>query len=74
MTNKEGLKGRKPRAAGLARDAAQAARELADFLDEYAELLGAPDQEAMIGELREVISGRLATLRDAVRTANKQQS
>ncbi len=73
MANPEGLKGRQPRAASLARDAAQTAKELADFLEEYAELLDAPDQEALVGELREAISGRLATLRDAVRNANKLQ-
>ena len=74
MTNPEGFGGRKPKAASLARGAAQTAKELADFLEESAEPLAAPDQEAMRGLLREAISGRLVTLRNAVRNANQLQS
>lgn len=63
-----------PQAASVARDAAQRARELAEFLEEYAAHLDAPDHEAMVGELAELIAGRLHALREAVRAARESGS
>lgn len=61
----------RPRAASKARDAAQKARELADFLDEYAEHLGAPDHAELVGELAEVVTARMHTLRLSIRKARE---
>jgi hypothetical protein len=60
-----------PRAAGTARDAAHKARELADFLDEYADHLDAPDHEELVGELAEVVTARLHRLRLSIRKARE---
>lgn len=66
--------GQRPDAANTAREAAQAARELADFLDEYAEHLAAPDHEQMVKELREVIVTRLHNLRHVIRLAHETKT
>ncbi len=63
--------GRQPRAASMARDAAQKARELADFLEEYADHLGAPDHAELVAELAEVVTTRTHALRKAVRRARE---
>jgi hypothetical protein len=60
-----------PAAASMARNAADCARELADFLDAYADKLDAPDHAQLVNELREVIRGKLQTLRDVVRSTNR---
>lgn len=61
--------GRQPQAAALARDAAQEARELADFLEEYADHLDAPDHAELVAELAEAVTTRTHALRKAVRHA-----
>lgn len=65
--------GRKPQAAFRARDAAQKARELADFLDEFAAHLDAPDHAELVAELAEVVTARMHSLREAVRQARESQ-
>lgn len=62
--------GRQPAVASMARNAAQSARELADFLDEYADKLDAPDHARIVGELREVVRDKLNTLREIVRVTD----
>jgi hypothetical protein len=64
-------KGRQPQAASVARDAAQKARELADFLEEYADHLDAPDQAELVAELAEAVTTRTHALRKAVRRARE---
>ena len=66
--------GKMPRAASAARDAAQRARELAEFLEEYAETLDAPDHEVEVGELAEIITRRLHALRKVVRLARESRA
>jgi hypothetical protein len=63
--------GRRPQAASTARAAAQKARELADFLEEYADHLGAPDHAELVAELAEVVTTRTHALRKAVRLARE---
>lgn len=63
--------GRQPQAASMARDAAQKARELADFLEEYADHLDAPDHAGLVAELAEAVTTRTYTLRKAVRRARE---
>ena len=63
--------GRRPQAASMARDAAQKARELADFLEEYADHLDAPDHAELVAELAEAVTTRTHTLRKAVRHARE---
>jgi hypothetical protein len=63
--------GRQPQAASVARDAAQKARELADFLEEYADHLDAPDHAALVAELAETVTTRTHTLRKSVRRARE---
>jgi len=65
--------GRKPQAASRARDAAQKARELADFLDEFAAHLDAPDHAELVAELAEAVTARTHALRKAVRQARESQ-
>ncbi len=66
--------GRKPQAASRARDAAQKARELADFLDEFAAHLDAPDHAGLVSELAEAVTVRTHALRTAVRQARESQN
>jgi non-canonical (house-cleaning) NTP pyrophosphatase len=63
--------GRRPQAASMARDAAQKARELADFLEEYADHLDAPDHAGLVAELAEAVTTRTHALRKAVRHARE---
>ena len=63
--------GRRPQAASVARDAAQKARELADFLEEYADHLDAPDHAELVAELAEAVTTRTHALRKAVRQARE---
>jgi len=63
--------GRQPQAASVARDAAQKARELADFLEEYADHLDAPDHAALVAELAEAVTTRTHALRKSVRRARE---
>jgi non-canonical (house-cleaning) NTP pyrophosphatase len=63
--------GRRPQAASMARDAAQKARELADFLEEYADHLDAPDHAGLVAELAEAVTTRTHALRKAVRQARE---
>ena len=70
-TLEETDEGRQPQAASMARDAAQKARELADFLEEYADHLGAPDHAELVAELAEVVTTRTHALRKAVRRARE---
>lgn len=63
--------GRQPLAASVARDAAQKARELADFLEEYADHLDAPDHAVLVAELAEAVTTRTHALRKAVRRARE---
>ena len=63
--------GRRPQAASVARDAAQKARELADFLEEYADHLDAPDHADLVAELAEAVTTKTHTLRKAVRRARE---
>ncbi len=66
--------GRKPQAASRARDAAQKARELADFLDEFAAHLDAPDHAELVAELAEAVTARTHALRKVVRQARESQN
>ncbi len=63
--------GRRPAAASVARDAAQKARELADFLEEYADHLDAPDLAELVAELAETVTTRTHALRKVVRRARE---
>jgi CHASE3 domain sensor protein len=66
--------GRMPEAAVTARHAAQQARELAEFLDEFAEHLAAPDHAALVSELSELITTRMHSLRKVIRVAREKKS
>ncbi|MDT5294542.1 MAG: hypothetical protein QOJ76_1422 [Acidobacteriota bacterium] len=66
--------GRMPEAAVTARDAAQKARELAEFLDEFADHLAAPDHAALVSELSELITKRMHSLRLVIREAREKKS